>query len=379
MHTTGFITLGTISGKKTIRILSVVFLLSCTCLPAAAADQDTVVRTGYTEAGLVLNAGTIFVHSADVENTSGSRPFGFELEWGKRLLGEPAWRNCHCYPSRGIVLGYTNYNNRVLGAGIHLAYFMEYPFLPFAKVTPVIRGAVGLSFSNRPWHPEKNPANQSYSLPVNAFLQLQLGLDAMIFPSGILTARIGYNHISNGGIRLPNKGINWPTVSLGYVHTFGYYEPPRRARIPLGKSEKRWLYRIELFSSLSTREMETSRVLWIYGAMFTAARKLSRLHTLTGAAEWHFSELLQHELGKTGSPAGAHRAAILAGHDFLLGRFVFSQQIGVYLYDPSRFNDPLYHRWTLNYVHRSGFSAGISLKAHRQVAEFTDIRIGWQW
>ncbi len=365
--------------KPSVKLLTAVFLLICISYPTRAAYQDTAHRKGYSEAGMLLNAGTIFVHSADVENTSGSRPFGIELEWGKRMLGEDAWRNCHCYPTHGLLLGFTSYDNRVLGSGLHLAYFLEYPFLPYAKVTPVIRGAVGFSFSNTPWHAEKNPENQSYSLPVNAFLQLQLGLDAMIFPSGILSARIGYNHISNGGIRLPNKGINWPTVSLGYLHTFGYYNPSGRARIPLEKNDKRWLCRAELFSSLSTREMETSRVLWIYGTMFSAARKLSRLHTLSGAAEWHFSELLLHELEKSGSTASAHRAAILAGHDFLLGRFVFSQQIGFYLYDPSRFNDPLYHRWTLNYVHRSGFSAGISLKAHRQVAEFTDIRIGWQW
>ncbi len=364
---------------RPIKLLAAVFLLLCSNFPIRAAGQDTVPRKGYAEAGLLLNAGTIFVHSADVENTSGSRPFGIELEWGKRLLGEQAWRNCHCYPTRGFVFGYTSYDNSTLGSGLHIAYFLEYPFLPYSKVTPVIRGGAGFSFSNRPWHPEKNPANQSYSLPVNAFLQLQFGVDAMIVPKGVLSARIGYNHISNGGIRLPNKGINWPMVSLGYLHTFGYVIPPRRARIPLEKAEKHWLYRIELFSSLSTREMETSRVLWIYGGMFTAARKLTRLHTLTGAAEWHFSELLRHELGKAGLPAGAHRAALLGGHDFLIGRFVFSQQIGLYLYDPSRFNDPFYHRWTLNYVHRSGLSAGISLKAHRHVAEFTDVRIGWQW
>lgn len=367
------------SDKRSLGIFTGLLLLSSICIHAAATERDTLLRNGYAKTGLMLTAGTIFVHSADVENTSGSRPFGVELEMGKRLLGDAAWRNCHCYPTHGIVLGYTGYDNRVLGFGMHMAYFLEYPFLPFAKVTPVIRGSAGLSFSNRPWHAVNNPANQSYSLPVNAFLQLQLGMDFTIVPSGMLAVRVGYNHISNGGIRLPNKGINWPVLSMGYIHTFGYYDPPRRDRIPLEKNEKHWQYRIELFSSLSTREIETNLLFWIYGGMFTAARKLSRLHTLTGAAEWHFSELLRHELGKSGLPARAHRGALLGGHDFLIGRFVFSQQIGIYLYDPSRFNDPFYHRWTLNYVHRSGLSAGISLKAHRHVAEFTDVRIGWQW
>jgi hypothetical protein len=109
------------------------------------------------------------------------------------------------------------------------------------------------------------------------------------------------------------------------------------------------------------------------------ARKVSRIHSFSAAAEWHYSELLLHEINKAVSSASAHRAALLAGHDFLIGRFVFSQQIGIYIFDQFRYNDLLYHRWTLSYVHKTGLSAGVSLKAHRQVAEFTDVRIGWQW
>jgi hypothetical protein len=346
---------------------------------ASGGENDSIPLNGYRNLGVLVSAGTIFVHSEDVENTSGSRPVAMELEFSKKLLGEKAWLNCHCYPTRGILFGFTDYNNRILGYGLHLAWFLEYPFFPMSGVTPVIRGAVGLSYSNRPWHPEHNPTNQSYSLPVNAFLQLQFGIDARIGSGGRLTLRIGYNHISNGGIRLPNKGINWPTLSVGYSHAFGYFDPPRRSKIPMESHEKRWLRRIELFSTLSTREMETSRVLWIYGGMFTMARKVSRIHTFSAAAEWHYSELLLHEINKSALPASAHRAALLAGHDFLLGRFIFSQQIGVYIFDQFRYNDPVYHRWTLSYVHKTGLSAGVSLKAHRQVAEFTDVRIGWQW
>lgn len=129
--------------KPSVKFLAAVFLLIVISYPTRAAYQDTTFRKGYSEVGMLLNAGTIFVHSADVENTSGSRPFGIELEWGKRMLGEDAWRNCHCYPTHGLLLGFTSYDNRVLGSGLHLAYFLEYPFLPYAKVTPVIRGAAG--------------------------------------------------------------------------------------------------------------------------------------------------------------------------------------------------------------------------------------------
>ena len=31
----------------------------------------------------------------------------------------------------------------------------------------------------------------------------------------MLTASGNYNHISNGGLKQPNKGINYPTLALG--------------------------------------------------------------------------------------------------------------------------------------------------------------------
>lgn len=66
----------------------------------------------------------------------------------------------------------------------------------------------------------------------------------------------------------------------------------------------------------------------------------------------------------------------MAGHSFLLGRFIFSQAFGVYLYDPYKTNDPGYQRYGLVYRIGKHIQAGVNLKAHRHVADFPDLRIG---
>lgn len=333
----------------------------------------------YRLIGGSLNVGSIFAHSADVENTAGSIPFGFELEWARRRLEEKTWETCHCYPVTGFLAGYTNFDNRVLGHSVHAAYFVEHRFLPFEQWSPTLRGAAGLIYASRPYNAESNPENQSYSLPVSVFLQLQAGVTATVFERHIVSLRLGYNHLSNGGIREPNKGVNWPHVTVGYAYRMQQVDPPKREKHPLRQGEQRWIRRFHLLGAYTTRVFEEREEFLAVGAMATMAYKISGLHTITGAAEWHYHQEHQRRIERSDESVSAHRAGLLVGHEFLLGRVVFSQQIGVYVFDQFRYHDPLYHRWGVGYVHRTGLSFGISLKAHRHVAEFVDVRVGFNW
>lgn len=336
-------------------------------------------RDNYRLVGVQLNVGSIFAHAADVENTAGSVPYGFELEWSKRRLEEKTWKSCHCYPTTGFFAGYTNYDNAVLGHGIHAAYFIEHRFMPFKNWSPVLRGAAGLIYSNRPYDDEENPENQSYSLPVNVFLQMQFGLNVAVSEKSVLMLKLGYNHLSNGGIREPNKGVNWPHITAGYLHRLNYMHPPRREKQGLGLDDQRWIKRIELFGAYTTRVYEQKEAFFAFGTMGTLARKLSELHTISVAGEWHYHQEHERRIERNNSDVSAHRAGILLGHDFLFGRVVFSQQLGVYVFDPFEYYDAIYHRWSVAYLHQSGVSLGISLKAHRHIAEFVDVRLGWSW
>ncbi|MFO7658430.1 MAG: hypothetical protein R6W78_15340, partial [Bacteroidales bacterium] len=68
--------------------------------------------------------------------------------------------------------------------------------------------------------------------------------------------------------------------------------------------------------------------------------------------------------------------ALLAGHELILGRFNFYQQLGVYIYSPFIRKDPVYQRYGLNFNITKNNFVGISIKAHRQVADFLDFRTG---
>ena len=70
------------------------------------------------------------------------------------------------------------------------------------------------------------------------------------------------------------------------------------------------------------------------------------------------------------------KISLALGHEFLLGRFLFSQQFGIYLYKPYRVGDDVYQRYGLVYRATDRFQVGINLKAHKHVADFLDIMLG---
>jgi len=80
-------------------------------------------------------------------------------------------------------------------------------------------------------------------------------------------------------------------------------------------------------------------------------------------------------LQKDSVSISACRAGLLTGYDFLLGRFFFSQQLGVYVFNRLPYYDRIFHRWALRYQMNIHWLIGFGLKAHRQVAEFIDLRL----
>ena len=68
------------------------------------------------------------------------------------------------------------------------------------------------------------------------------------------------------------------------------------------------------------------------------------------------------------------KVGAMLGHEFLWGKYIFSQQVGVYLFNPTPFYPAWYHRWGVYYVINDKFMTGINLKAHKQVANYLDVR-----
>lgn len=326
--------------------------------------------------GIRAHYGFIFAHSRDVSNLANSYPSGIEVNLSKRLISQKTWDQCHCFPHVGLIFSYFDYDNSIVGKSVTAAPYLEPVFKINRSIHFTVRGALGLSYLTRPYDALSNPANQSYSMPVGGYLALGTGFHLRASDRLWFNMSAQYNHISNGGIKEPNKGLNYPTVAGGFHY---YLKKPSLPTWPVRNNESsdKLNFRGEVYGSSKSILPGEKKRYFIGGLQLSAGKQIGLLNSLRAGAEWTFDYALQERLRRSGSnPNHFHRAGILLGHEFLMGKFLFSQHMGWYAYNPSGYNTLLYQRYSLLYKINSRWFTGFNLKAHGHVANFIDFRVG---
>lgn len=328
--------------------------------------------------GVAPSTGTIFAHSKDVENTKGSRPWGVTVEYAWQHLDSAAYRKFFGLPTQGIHFSAFNYDNAILCNGYTLAYFIE-PEIRFGKKAGLaFRASAGFSYLTNPYDPLSNPTNNSYSTHLSAYLDLGFRPYVQLSNQWQLSLAANYRHVSNAGVKLPNKGINWITGELVLQH---YLQPKKDVQAILkGYKSQPWKkqHRLDLYAFAANRAItnESNVKYGVFGLGLNRVWQTGKTHALTVGGEVYqdFATAAQMEADSLGGRS-AVRAGLLLGHEFLWGKVRFSQQLGIYLFDQSPYYPGWYHRWGLLYAFHPRWAAGVVLKAHRQVAAFPDLRL----
>ena len=353
---------------------NLLFTLLCSSYITVAQDQ---LSTSKKLVGISMGAyyASIFAHSKSVQNTAGANPIGVELLYTRQNLEEKIWQQCHCFPNMGLGIHYFDYDSPILGKSTALYYLLEPQFKLSNSTKLLVSSHSGIAYLTNPYHPISNPNNMSYSTHISAYVGLGLGLQYAV--SRWQIALLGYFlHISNGGIKDPNKGINWPSVGLRLTYNTSQYQLPRYSkRKP--EEDKETKSNLDLFLSSKTVATGEKARFFIVGLNYQLTRKISLLNALSIGTEIIWDYALKERIRREHLDVSYTRIGILVGHEFLLGKFGFGQQLGIYPYSPSPYFSLFYHRWGLTYRINDFINIGIRLLAHRQVANFLDFRIGY--
>lgn len=365
------------------RLESVVLAAAwCVCLTFAAMGQpQSRQKLKVPVYQLGAHTGFIFAHSVDVQNTAGARPQVYEANIGHWRNDSTTWNACRCGTLQSFSLAVHNYDVGILGHAVSASYGLE----PFFRLTPrsslSLRTVAGLAYLTNPFDAETNPTNQSYSLAVSAYLALGLGYWWRASDQWQVGAHVLYQHISNGGLRQPNKGINWPTLGL----SINYSLQPRTFRTfsrSITTFSKKIRWDVTAFGVAKRVGGQTDgrglRYL-VAGTSVQGAKQVGRINNLTAGVEFLWDDATGSRLRADGRSEDPWRISVHAGHEFILGRFLFSQRLGAYLHQAGGYFDPIYHSWGLAYRFSDHWMAGVNMKAHRHVADFTDFRLTYSF
>ncbi len=360
----------------------VVLLLAVACPGAKAqvAVGDDSVKTRKL-IGLKLHYGSVLIHSRDLRPIKDSYPLGASADIAWQFLGKKSWEFCNCYPRAGLILTTWDFDNRpILGYGFTAMTYVEPVFLTRHRINLSIRLAGGIAFLTNPFDSTSNPFNQSYSTYLNVPLAVGVGLHFRVTDQWTLRLGADFNHVSNGGVNLPNKGINWPAINLGVDYASQPYDFKTRARrLDRSPPEKRFRLQVGTFYSFKNAIPGQNKQYSIFGLYGKGIYYLGRWSGLSLGTEWVMDRSRRIRMDNANAPGTHQRGSILVGHQFLLGRVVFSQELGVYYLDQFKVNDPVYQRFGLLVFLNSNLFVGVSLKTHLHVADFADLRVGWEF
>jgi len=324
--------------------------------------------------------GFIIPHSGSIREISNYQPYGFEAEGGWHLLKNKDWERCNCYSRAGFSILHINYNAPgILGSSTNLIAFAE-PFFNYEGfVLSSVRMGVGASYLSKVYDADTNPENLFFSSHLSFLVHLDVNLTKYLTDRWFLHGYFKYNHISNGGIAKPNKGMNFPTYGLGVGYSFD--------RVHFEEKEKKELKKptpvipsIQAFGTLLNTEQgdEIYENNLAMGVLFKGRKNVTRINALNAGIEGTVNYSVKEKMEEATTPADHKQLSALVGHDFVFGKFIFSQYWGTYIYAPYYENRNFFQRYSLSYELFENFRTGVTLKAHAEVAENFNLMVEYE-
>lgn len=360
------------------KLLLTLIIVPIKFISLSAALPDSV----FQYAGVQSHYGFIIPHSKTIKDISHTKPFGFELNYNRLHTSLNDWKVFNAYWISGIETRYFNYQNPdILGSVFDVSIFAE-PVLRYRKKWLwSIRGGAGFSYHSKIYDEVHNPLNFFFSSRIAFPLYVDLRLKRQIAPASFLCLSGCYNHISNGGIKLPNKGMNFPTLALG-LEVYQNDIPVLEGKFIPDKEKIRETFLtfqvLNSFKVLDKTEELPEKLAFIYGFHSRISRSLSAFYALNAGAECIFDGYIRETILREQTNIDYKRIALTFGQEFLLGKMIFSQYFGAYLYSPFKSNHFAYQKYELFYKLSQRLLAGVFLKAHLQVAELMGININYK-
>lgn len=358
-----------------------VFLLSVQLLCGFSELAAQELAGGkYTILGAKAHYGFIIPHTEELREVSGTNPVGFQLDWSRLSTTQNAWKHCNCYAKVGASFTYFNYQQPdVLGSSFNLIAYAEPLLLSRPHFSLSLRGGLGITYLDQVYDATENPQNIFYSSPISFLLLANLMFNYHLSDQWDLSLAANYNHISNGGIRSPNKGMNFPTFSLGAEYKLNPITLVEREKV----SFERWT--IHPYGRVfATRRgvnvdgfADRENVL-LFGLAGGIQTQIAKLHAISSGLEIFRDNALREEAQHKGIEVAPYVLGWAVGHHFLFGKFDFNQQLVYYLHKPFPFTDKhFYQRYELAYQFMPDWLLGVSLLAHGDTAQNIDVRVGF--
>ncbi len=343
-------------------------VLSVIVFSSRIYSQDTLT-TQPVFYSLSAYYGFFHVHTNKLSTYGGVNPVGIEFEISQLLLSNKIKSSFWFVPKWGIGLNYVDFQHEDLGYSIHAVAYFE----PFIKINRKWRFSAkfgtGVAFVSNPYHVETNPYNKTYSTKLVFPLVGGASAYYCINNHWSIKSTVSFRHISNGGIKQPNLGLNYPALSMAAEYTMHKYEIKDLEMVDVFKYRKRKELLVGYTLKSDTISEEYRQVV-----VFTYNRSVrgGRINAFTLAAIIEYQQMINSD-----DELDQWSVAPLIGNEFVLQKVRFGQQLGFYVVRGMKAPNLLLQQYYLRYLMGTHLTTGINLKVHGRVADYLTLQLGY--
>jgi len=351
-------------------LIVALFLMSLTIV---AQKRDS---SAYSFLGFQAHYGFIIPHSPAIEPVSHTNPFGFELSVNILKTSYESWKVFNHYNISGIQAGYFNFQNpEIVGSAYFLTVFTE-PILSYGdRFLFSMKAGAGLSYLTKTYDPETNQTNKFFSTHLGFPLYLRARFRYRIFDKTYLTLSGSYNHISNGAVKIPNYGINYPTVSLGIEY---FQKPlPQLDNVYTPEKHKKMSDQYLVIQALTGYKYVYGEPTYAFGLHTRFTRQIRPRYALNAGAEIILNGGVKKMIEIEDLDLDYKRVALTVGQDFIFGKVILTQYFGFYIYAPYKAESFVYQKYELSYKIHPKIMMGIFLQAYASHAELLGLSFNY--
>lgn len=361
-------------------VITIFFVFSFSLFVNGNNKKDST-RRNYS-IGLKAHYGNILPHAKDLRKFGIYNPYGLQFDFGWFRDEAKSWEQCNCYSKAGLSFIWFNFGYpEVLGNSYNFLFYYEPLLSHKKKFYTSLKAGVGPSIMDKPYDEIENPENEFFSASLSYIMIMHLNFKYRISSQFTVNTSASYNHISNGGVKQPNRGINFPTFNVGFDYNFNQVIfNDKISNEPKDFRKEKPRYNIAVFGTaknIGAREGYEQKNLPVYGIYGSVSKRLSRMSGLVIGSEITSDGYVKELMIRREKNIDHHNASFIIGHELLIGKIIFSQNLCFYVYNPYESEDDvLYQRYSLRYQLTDHLFTGFTLKAHRHIAHIFDVRFG---
>lgn len=349
---------------------SLLFII-CFCAATNAQKKKLVASTSF-------HYGFVIPHHPYLAHLTQGHTNGYEINVGYRTNGTKNWHQEYLQPYFG--LGYVFFN---LKNPTHLGYghaLYPYLYLPITKNENFrwsIKVAYGIGYLTKHFDIEENYKNLAIGSGVNAFIHINNFIDFKISERLRGNTGFSFSHFSNGAFKIPNLGINIPSLNLGVVYKINEHTIMLSDSIYRYTYNRKFQHKLLLAGAIKEISPVQGPKYAVGTIGYSLYKKVSFKSALNTGLDIMYDSSIPVQFDRDSiqysSNFEATRVGVNFGYNLEVGNLTLLFQPGFYLISKYKDQGMIYGRYGFAYHINKTIGIGVNVKTHFFVADYFEV------